>query len=289
MPLQRLAPGCQVFRAGSHIAGTPDRGLKADHDLASLPSPYLTGTPKTTTNLRWETQRCCPFKCAFCQHREPGNRLKIRWLNETRILDEANLFANRNVQRISILDPIFHANPKRAVSLLNDFKAAGLGAQLSIQCRFELVNEGFLDALDGLDVELEFGLQTTSVAEGRVIGRPNNILKAEHVIAQPHDRALSFEVSLIYGLPLQTLTSFQQSVDWCLVNREPKVPAWPLMLMRETPLESQRAEYGFVECRDERIPIVTASNTFSGEKHRKMARIATELEQSTCSGDDIAS
>ncbi len=43
MAMVALASGTAPDDCGIHIAGTPDLGRKADHDLLTLPSPYLLG------------------------------------------------------------------------------------------------------------------------------------------------------------------------------------------------------------------------------------------------------
>lgn len=273
-----LAAGLPTCGLGVHYAGRADLGERADVDLGGLASPWLSGTLPIGANVRWETQRGCPFACSFCQHREPGNRLKSRNLAEERVFAEAARFAEAGVKRISVLDPIFHANRERAVRLLHGFRDAGLRAQLSLQCRFELVNDAFLDALEEMDVVLEFGLQTIHAEEGLAIGRPNKIDVADAVIHKLHARGIPFEVSLIYGLPLQTLDSFRRSVDWCLNRRVSTVRAWPLMLLRGTPLYDQRERWGFVESVGDRIPHVVSSASFSEADFVAMGEVAASLE-----------
>jgi radical SAM superfamily enzyme len=132
---------------------------------------------------------------------------------------------------------------------------------------------------EGLNVTLEFGLQTTVEAEYRAIKRPNHLDIVCSRIRQLHERQIDFEVSLIYGLPNQTLDSFRSSVDWCVQRRVPRVRAWPLMLLRGTPLYEQKQLYGFKESDDKAIPIVVASNSFSETEYTEMARIAKLLEE----------
>jgi len=280
MAMVALARGAIPDDCGIHVAGTPDQGRKADHDLLILPSPYLHETAELQSNIRWETQRGCPFKCSFCQHREPGKRLKHQWFDGQRLEKELAMFAAAKVTRISVLDPIFHTDAERAIQILNSIKAAGVTAHLSLQCRFETCSADFLDALDGLNVTLEFGLQTTVEAEYRAIKRPNHMEIVCNRIRQLHERQIDFEVSLIYGLPNQTLDSFRTSVDWCLQRHIPRLRAWPLMLLRGTPLYEQKQLYGFRESDDQRIPIVVASNSFTQVEHVEMTRIACLLEAS---------
>lgn len=279
MAMVALARGELPDDCGIHVAGTTDLGLKADHDLLTLPSPYLLETLKPQASIRWETQRGCPFKCSFCQHRQPGQLRKPLPFDTQRLQHELALFAAAGVRRISVLDPIFNADPARAIELVSRIKAAGVSAQFSLQCRFETCKPEFLDALNGLDVTLEFGLQTIVEAEYRAIKRSNNMRVVGNKIRELHARQIDFEVSLIYGLPNQTLDSFRHSVDWCLQQKIPRVRAWPLMLLRGTPLYEQKADYGFRERVEQGIPMVVASNSFTEAEHAEMARIAKALEE----------
>jgi radical SAM superfamily enzyme YgiQ (UPF0313 family) len=277
MAMVKIAWGDDLSECGVHIPGTADQGLKADHELLRLPSPFLNGVLEPAASMRWETQRGCPFKCSFCQHREPGNRLLNQLLDSHRLDQEVQWFAQHGVQRISVLDPIFHAKPGWAIERLNAIKRAGLEAHLAFQCRFEMITDEFLDALSGLNVTLEFGLQTAMAVEGVAIDRPNNMAKVDAAIRKLHARAIDFEVSLIYGLPLQTLESFRESVSWCLQRQVPRIKAWPLMLLRGTPLYKQKAQYGFMESTDLRIPLVIASNSFSETDYVAMQQLAATL------------
>ena len=154
----------------------------------------------------------------------------------------------------------------------------GLTAELSLQCRFELTDTAFLDALEGLDVKLEFGLQTIHDDEARAVGRPNRMDKVADVIAHLNGRRMPYEISLIYGLPLQTLDRFRASVAWCPDRGVPRVRAWPLMLLRGTALFVERDRWGYVESDAGRIPVVVEGHSFSREEHAEMARIAESLE-----------
>jgi radical SAM superfamily enzyme YgiQ (UPF0313 family) len=269
---------------GVHFSGQVDLGRRADAPLDGLASPYLDHDLPLGEAVRWETQRGCPFACSFCQHREPGSRLRNQRLAKDRLRAEAEAFAAAGVRRVSVLDPIFHVNSERATAILRMLKEVGLTARLSLQCRFELLTPDFLDALSDLDVELEFGLQTAVEAESAVIGRRNRMELVDARIQDLHEREIPFEVSLIYGLPLQTLDSFRYSVGWCLDRGVKTVRAWPLMLLRGTPLHAERSRWGYVESSGDRIPVVVASDTFSRNDHAAMARIAAELDTTTTRG-----
>ena len=264
--------------AGLHVAGAEDFAKSADYPLEGLPSPHLDGTSPVGRFVRWETQRGCRFRCTFCQHRQPGRRLRRSELGTNRLHAEIEAFRDAGTRRIAVLDPIFNMNRPRAIELLGEMRRAGLTAELSLQCRFELTDNAFLEALEGLDARLEFGLQTIHDDEARAVGRPNRMDVVEDVIAELNDRRVPYEISLIYGLPLQTLDRFRASVEWCLDRGVPRVRAWPLMLLRGTGLHGQRSRWGYVESEVDRIPIVVEGHSFSREDHSEMARIAASLE-----------
>ena len=262
---------------GLHIAGAPDLAQRADYPLDYLPSPHLDGTTPIGNFVRWETQRGCSFQCTFCQHKQPGARLRRSNLGYDRLQLELQAFREAGVQRVAVLDPIFNTNSDRSVKLLDDIKRTDINAHWSLQCRFEFVTDAFLDAVSSLDATLEFGMQTANNAEALAVGRPNNIGKVEAVIENLNCRQIPYEVSLIYGLPLQTLDSFRASVDWLLQRDVPCIRAWPLMLLRGTALYDQKEKWEYAESVDQPIPIVVESSTFSRAEHAEMARIANKL------------
>lgn len=262
---------------GLHVAGTADLCNRADFPLDALPSPHLDDTSPISSFVRWETQRGCQFACTFCQHRQSGARLRNTNLATERLRREIAAFRDAGTDKIAVLDPIFNTNSRRAVDLLDNLKEIRIDAHLSFQCRFELVTDAFLDAIEPLDATLEFGLQTVHDDEARAVGRPNHMDSVESVIVKLNRRHIPYEVSLIYGLPFQTVKRFQDSVDWCLERGVPKVHAWPLMLLRGTTIHAEREKWGYVETVGERIPIVVESRWFSCSEHSRMADIASAL------------
>jgi radical SAM superfamily enzyme YgiQ (UPF0313 family) len=264
---------------GVHWAGTHDRGSIARVDLDSLPSPFLGGEVVfggAQRFVRWETKRGCPYRCSFCQHREAGSRLLSGELDHGRLRDELALLVRSGVDDIAILDPIFNMG-HRYLDIVHEFRRLEYTGRLSVQCRFEALKAEFLDVCADLDITLEFGLQTIHPQEGQAIDRKNQMNKVERAFVQLRNRGIQFEVSLIFGLPNQTVTSFRQSVEFCLQRRAPRIRAFPLMLLRGTRLAAERERWGLVENR-EPIPAVVRSHTFSESDWQLMASIAHALD-----------
>ena len=115
--------------SGLHVAGGEDLARRADYPLELLPSPHLDGTSPVGAFVRWETQRGCQFRCTFCQHRQPGERLRRAELGTDRLHAEIEAFRDGGTKRIAVLDPIFNMNRKRAIGLLGEMRRVGLTAR----------------------------------------------------------------------------------------------------------------------------------------------------------------
>lgn len=274
--LARL-PGRPIL-AGVHYSGLPDRVQQATVDLEALPSPFLSGVVPLAGQrfVRWETQRGCPFKCSFCQHREAGSRLKKACLAEDRVLAEVDQFCDAQVDEIAVLDPIFNMGAQ-SVAVLERFAERGFRGRLALQCRAEMVTAEFLAAASKVNVLLEFGLQTIHEAEGTAIRRKNNTAKVDATLAEVRRLGLAHEVSIIFGLPEQTLASFRETVQWCLDRRIPVIKAFPLLLLRGTELERDRAKWA-LHADDDDMAIVRSSSTFTEADWRAMQRLSDGLE-----------
>jgi radical SAM superfamily enzyme YgiQ (UPF0313 family) len=216
---------------GVHYAGEPDLGEQATLAFAQAPSPWLgeIDADHQGGHVYWETQRGCSFSCSFCQHRQPDARTRIVKVEFNRVDREIDLFHRMGIGRISVLDPIFNHDQEHAIRILRRFEAHGFKGELSLQCRAEMITSAFLDAAQELNVCLEFGLQSIYRREYLAVGRPNNMRKVEVVLRDVGRRRIRHEVSLIYGLPEQTLVSFEASIRWCQDVGVPVIKAFPLL------------------------------------------------------------
>lgn len=293
--LLKLIMAQDPFQAikGVHYFGVPDLGGSATADLETLPSPFLTGLIAPQPFIRWETQRGCPFSCSFCQHRAPEKEyLSRRHLNRSRIEAEIDWIGQNPIIRdIAVLDPTFNSGP-HAIETLDLLHLSGYKGKLSLQCRAEMVTPDFMRAVSELNqqarVVLEFGLQTIHKEEQREIERPTNLTKVSRILKECLDAKIALEISLIFGLPGQTLDSFKQSVDYCISLGVPVIHAFPLMLLRGTNMHMRKHQLGLIESSDihtpaidrlqKDIPHVVASKSFTYSDWCKMAELASWLE-----------
>ena len=241
----------------------------------------------------------CPFRCTFCQHRDSYTARQN--MCSQRIASEIELFCNTQLSKvndIAILDPTFNSGPKY-LQVLDTFIAHKYAGKLALQIRLEMINDDFLNRLimlqelNNAQIILECGIQTVIKDEMKIIKRHNNLKKVEQVTKQLNDRHIPFEISIIYGLPKQTVDSFEKTIEYCQTVLKPnKINAWPLMLLRGTELERRQKEFDleqeFLSADSlgsdlpkeriyEGIPHVTSSSSFSKKDWIKMNKISNTL------------
>ncbi|WP_295612992.1 radical SAM protein [uncultured Lamprocystis sp.] len=267
----------------------PERLLTDGVSMEDLVSPYLTGVidvPHGTTMVRMETQRGCRWRCSFCSY--GGTRAgQILPVPQERVYGEIELFAARGVKKVNILDPEFNGT-RRCLSVLRRMREVGLQSRVTAQVRLENLVRApwgteFMDLAAGLDFHMEFGLQTAVAAESEAVNRRNDYDAVARALEALQRRDQSFEVSMIYGLPLQTVESFAESLEFLRRHGVPTVRCFPLMLHRGTRLSRERERYAIVEeVIDEfGIAFVTGSSTFSRRDWEEMRRMAQEAMRSS--------
>ncbi|MDM8521962.1 radical SAM protein [Desulfococcaceae bacterium HSG8] len=288
-------PDCQIFISGyaeqalldavlySEAINTP-LVFKNNTDLNAVPSVYKTGEIPVTHGqkmVRFETKRGCPYRCSFCAHRDlNGNRVQA--YPKDRVYEELSLFKSRSVRKINVLDPVFNAG-QDYLDILEEIRRIGLTSEVALQTRFEAIKgengKAFLDLCAELNVRLEFGVQTIMEDEYKAIRRPNNVRMIKSLMKELNDRDISYEVSLIYGLPNQTFDSFRRSVDFLKSNGCGNLTAYPLMLLKRTELYAERKKWGFREKRMGKfgIPVVVRSDTFGEDEWYRMRKLAEGL------------
>lgn len=249
-------------------------------NFENLASPYLDGTIKIEQGhemLHWETRRGCMYKCNFCAHRDLKDK-GVHLIGIDKIKAEMDLFKQRKVQKINVLDPIFNNEPNH-IEILKYAIEIGLKSLLSLQVRFERINDEFLKLCAQLNVHLEFGLQTANVDESKIIERANSMNKVGKMIELVNQWQQSFEVSLIYGLPTQTVTSFQYSINYLRTRGVDVIKAFPLMLLEGTKLAEEKQKYNITEAiiDDSGIPHVVACSSFNRNEWNQMHVIANNL------------
>jgi radical SAM superfamily enzyme YgiQ (UPF0313 family) len=253
-------------------------------ELKNVPSPYITNELNVIDNqemVRMETKRGCPYSCSFCAHRDLSNN-KVCDFPYTRIISELNLFKQKNVGKINIIDPVFNTGNKY-IDILEYIYNKRIDSLISIQVRFEQIKgeegEKFIDLCSKVNIVLELGIQSLIEKEWDIINRRNDINNIEKVIRTLNKKKIKYETSLIYGLPEQSLSTFQKTISHLQSMGCEKIKKYPLMLLKGTKLYNEKEKWGLKErIFEDNIPIVVESNSFSEEEWNKMKQTAEQSE-----------
>jgi radical SAM superfamily enzyme YgiQ (UPF0313 family) len=259
--------------------------LESPIDFAEIASVYLENEIPVSYEmpmLRLETKRGCPYQCTFCAHRDLSQRRRVSMHPLEKVMKEVNLLAERRVKKVNILDPVFNMGWEylQVMEEINRTKAETL---FTLQSRLENIKgdsgDRFLELCEAGNYHLEFGLQTAVIEESRYISRNNNMKLVSEAFERLKGSTTSYEVSLIYGLPGQTIDSFKRSIEFVRETGCKAIKAYPLMLLRGTELFEQKQEWGFKEelNGEFEIPIVTSSNSFTRKEWEEMREIADAL------------
>ena len=288
-------PDCQIFIRGYGEQSLLDAVLHADtlskplvlsNNICfdSIPSVYATGEIELAHGqkmARLETKRGCPYRCSFCAHRDLGKN-KIRHFPKERVFEELSILKEKSVRKINVLDPVFNTGHDY-LDILGEMRRMGLDSEISLQTRFENINgekgEAFMKLCSEMNVCLEFGVQTVVEEEYRAINRPNKVGRIKSLMRELNERNISYETSLIYGLPNQTFDSFRRSVDFVTSNACENVSAFPLMLLKGTELYAEKEKWDFREKKMGKfgIPLVVGSSSFDEDEWHCMKDLAEHL------------
>jgi radical SAM superfamily enzyme YgiQ (UPF0313 family) len=238
------------FRDGDRIVRTPDRPRITDLD--TIPSPILSdlflayeGTPLGII----ETNRGCPYSCTFCDW---GSAIasKIRKFSLDRVFAELEWCAKHKIAGVMIADANFGiferdvliaekvAELKKEYGYPNGFSVSAAKNKTEYTKR---IIEILTDA--GVMSKGSIGVQSMDAGTLAAIKRSNIRLDKYDEIANEFRKAvLPLWVDLMFGLPGQTVRSFQNDLQGC-INRG----VFPRVFMTELLVNSPMNEPSYRE------------------------------------------
>lgn len=234
-----------VFMKGAKL--NPGKDQQPVMDLNTLRSPFLTGTidPCRYSGLLWELSRGCPFKCGFCF--ESRGVAGVRQISLERIRKELELFEEKKVTQIFVLDPTFNSDIKRAKKILRLILKIAPLIHFTFEIRAEFIDREIASLFAAINCSLQVGLQS---AQSEVLAHVNRTLdtgKFAEKISLLNSAGVIFGLDLIYGLPGDTPEGFKESLNYALGLQPNHLDIFPLAVLPGTALYDQ-AESFFLNC-----------------------------------------
>ncbi|MCR5605367.1 MAG: radical SAM protein [Treponema sp.] len=241
---------------------------------SNLVSPYLDGTLNVSKygGALWELARGCPFKCSYCY--ESKGEKAIQYFPLERLEKELDLFAEKNVAQVFVLDPTYNADKKRAMDMISLIAKKTPDTFYYFEARAEFIDKPLAKAFASIPCCLQIGLQSSDEAVLAKVHRTLNKKLFIKNIGYLNETGAIFGFDLIFGLPGDTLQGFERSIDFALSLYPNNLELFCLCVLPGTALYENGTELGLTWLTKPPYQ-VTESTTFPAkdiEKARSLAR-----------------
>lgn len=274
------------FRIGDEVHTTTEAARI--QDLDSIPSPFLTGAIPLTDgsgNFRYdvaliETNRGCPYKCAFCFWGGAVGQ-KVRAFSRERLREELEIFGYHKVHTVVLCDANFGM-------LQGDLEFVEDVIRTREKFGFPRAVEGswaknkskvFYDIVrvmkqQGMKSSFTLALQTLDSSALAQMHRKNMKLNAwEDLVGWLREEGLDCYAELIWGAPGETCETFLKGYDK-LANYMTRIAVYPLLLLPNTEYSDDKEKFGFRTVRGDSddFEYVLANNTMTIEQNLDMKK-----------------
>jgi tRNA A37 methylthiotransferase MiaB len=243
--------GLSCYRDGELI--TTQRPARISN-LDEIPSPFLTGIFEAGYSMSViETNRGCPFRCAFCFWGAATND-KVYRFAEQRVRDEITWLAKHEILFLYIADANWGMLSRDIDLSQHIAECAGSFGTPSVVYFSAAKNKPhgvtkiasiFQDA--GLVASQPVSLQTIEPRSLALIARTNIKLSAFAAVQNDlRDKGISSFIELIWPLPGETLDTFRQGIGKLCENEAQTVITYPHLLLNNTPLYHDAAGLGLL-------------------------------------------
>lgn len=236
----REIPGL-VLRGGHN-------GIRNLTDINELPFPYYNLQELAHKIIYYEASRGCPFRCSYCLS---SIDKKVRFRNPDTVKKEIQIFLDKKVPRVKLIDRTFNCNRDHAMEIWKYIKEHDNGVtNFHFEIAADIMEEEELallkDMRPGL-VQLEIGVQTTNPDTLREINRSADtarIKKAVDIIRS--NKNIHIHLDLIAGLPFENYDSFKKSFNDVYAMKPQQLQLGFLKVLKGTPIREQADDYGIV-------------------------------------------
>lgn len=255
--------GLTYRTADGEIVGNPDQERIAD--LETIPSPFLTGAIEMADHkgeFRYdvalmETNRGCPYSCAFCYWGGATGQ-KIRRFSNDRLREELELFGRLKVPSIVLCDANFavHRHDLEFVeTFIRTREKFGFPRTLDTSWAknksqvFYSIVKRMKEA--GLRSSFTLALQTMTEPALELMNRNNmKINDWRDLVEWLAEEGLECYAELIWGAPGDSYAEFLDGYDR-LAQHTSRIAVYPLQVLPNTAYDRDRAQHGFVTVRGE--------------------------------------
>lgn len=198
--------------------------------------------------LYYESQRGCPFQCAYCLS---SIDRKVRLRDIGTVKSELQYFLDHDVPQVKFIDRTFNCNEKHALSIWSHLRENDNGVtNFHFEIAADLLTDSQLEVMRDMRpglIQLEIGVQSTNAATLQAINRHMDIDALCRTVAQIHSfQNIHQHLDLIAGLPYEDYDSFASSFNDVYAMMPNQLQLGFLKVLKGSPMEQRADEYGIV-------------------------------------------
>jgi radical SAM superfamily enzyme YgiQ (UPF0313 family) len=211
--------GVSYKDSGNAVMDTGDLG--GFEDLDDYPSPYLNDVfdYSTMREAIMLTSRGCPHHCIFC-YTPRAFKHKVRFHSVDRVVEDIKWIRKKGVRRLWFADPNISYKWARVQELLDRISTEGLGAEMWLQTRADLVNPEMMKMMKQAGVStIAFGLESASERVLPKLDKHVSIEKVAEAIRLAQSQGIEVELFTIFGLPYETFEDAVKTLEFVKKNK----------------------------------------------------------------------
>lgn len=217
-------------------------------DMSKLPFLYEDLGKFQNRIIYYESQRGCPFKCAYCLSAIDKS---VRLRDIETVKKELQYFLDHKVSQVKFIDRTFNCNAAHALAiwrylLENDNGVTNFHFEIAADLMTEEELEVLKQMRPGL-IQLEIGVQSTNEQTLHAINRYMSLEHLRQVVDKIHSfHNIHQHLDLIAGLPYEDYDSFVTSFNDVYSMRPQQLQLGFLKVLKGSPIEEKAEEYGIV-------------------------------------------
>lgn len=191
----------------------------------------------------------CPYKCSFCMINiinrtsnlpmitsEDSNM--FRWWSPEFIIKQFDYFAENNIKNVKIADELFVLNPNHFLEICNLIIERKYDFNIWAYSRVDTCKPKYLDILKKAGVNwLGLGIENPNQTLRQEIHKDHFVdVKITDLMQNLRDAGINIGGNYIFGLPMDTMESMQNTLNFALENKTEMVNFYCAMAYPGSPL-----------------------------------------------------